>query len=41
MLTAILALLGWVAFGLVVAFWGGWMERERGAFGKGSERWFD
>jgi hypothetical protein len=41
MLTTILALLGWVAFGLIVLFWGGWTERERGVLGNGSGRWFE
>ncbi len=41
MLATVLALLGWVAFGVIVVFWGGGMERQRGLHGSSKGRWFD
>jgi hypothetical protein len=37
MVSAIVAVILWVAFGVVVACWGGWLEREREGLGSG--RW--
>ncbi len=41
MLATTLALVGWVAFGLIIVFWGGGTEQQRGLHGINSGRWFD